>query len=182
MVTKMTDSQKRRIATRKQRQNRRTLLGRLKRCAEKANRSASELGMDERITTSELTELYMKQSGRCAISGNLLTVKDPNSQSFLSLDHVIGLRCKSGLGKNTIANMQLVRLPLNKRKSVNPLCKLFKRDRPVVTRAVMDSFEEEDIEVLVESQRAQMNALGFLPKPGFAVVANYVEKRKKCAG
>lgn len=174
----MTEDQKRRIANRKKRQARHTLLGRLQRCAEKANRSAAELGLDDRITTAELTELYMKQSGRCAISGNLLTFKDPDSQSYLSLDHIIGLRCKSGLGTNTIANMQLVRLPLNKRKSVKPLSKLFNRKRPVVTRMVMDSFEEEEIDALVESQRAQMISLGLNPKDGFVVVANYIEKRK----
>ncbi len=122
---------------------RRTLNGRLGRAAERANKLAADHNLKGRVTTAELKAMYDEQGGLCLLTGRSLTCDRPNSSSHMSLDHLVGINCTSGVANGTSSNMCLVRLPVNKAKGNRPLCELFNETKPVLTEHMVQVLSEE---------------------------------------
>jgi len=157
---------------------RRTLNGRLSRAAERANKLASDYNLKGCITTAELKAMYEEQGGLCLITGRSLTPDRPSADSHMSLDHLIGINCISGVANGTSSNMCLVRLPVNKAKGSRPLCELFNETKPVLTEYMVQVLSEERQKEIIDLQYQQLKNLGKDVTAGdYIVVKNYRRKR-----
>lgn len=157
---------------------RRTLNGRLGRAAERANKLAADYNLKGRITTAELKAMYGEQGGLCLLTGRSLTCDRPNSSSHMSLDHLVGINCISGVANGTSSNMCLVRLPVNKAKGSRPLCELFNETKPILTEYMTEVLSEERQKEIVDLQYQQLKNLGKDVTAGdYIVTKNYRRKR-----
>jgi len=153
---------------------RRTLSGRLSRAAESANKLAKEQGLEGRVTTDQLKDLFQQQGGLCLLTGRSLTADNPDADSHLSLDHIVAANCKSGVATGSVENMALVRLPINRLKYSLPLCELFGKDLPVLTRYMTECLSEDRQKEIIDLQYRQLKALGKgVVKGQFTKVGNY---------
>lgn len=156
---------------------RRTLNGRLGRAAERANKLAADYNLKGRITTAELKAMYDEQGGLCLITGRSLTPDRPSADSHMSLDHLVGINCTSGVANGTSSNMCLVRLPVNKAKGSRPLCELFNETKPVLTEYMTEVLSEERQKEIIDIQYQQLKNLGRdVVRGEFIVVKNYRRK------
>lgn len=168
---------KKQVAARN-RSYRRTLSGRLSRAAESANKLAKEQGLEGRVTTDQLKDLFQQQGGLCLLTGRSLTADNPDADSHLSLDHIVAASCKSGVATGSVENMALVRLPINRLKYALPLCEMFGKDVPALTQYMVEVLSEERQKEIVDLQYKQLKALGRDVTAGdYIVVKNYRRKR-----
>lgn len=164
---------KKQVAARN-RSYRRTLSGRLSRAAESANKLAKEQGLEGRVTTDQLKDLFQQQGGLCLFTGRSLTADNPDADSHLSLDHIVAANCKSGVATGSVENMALVRLPVNRIKYSLPLCEMFGKDVPVLTRFMTECLSEDRQKEIIDLQYRQLKALGKgVVKGQFTKVGNY---------
>ncbi len=172
---------KRRVAAR-HRSYRRTWSGRLSRMAERANARAKLHGIPGRVTTGELQELLLEQGGRCALTGRSLTADKPNALSHASLDHIVGVNCRSGITTGSKENLMLVRLNSNKMKGNMPLPSLFGETKPVLTEYMSEFMPVERQRQILELQAQQLRALGRqVTSDDYVVVKNLRRSAKRKA-
>lgn len=72
------------------------------------------------VTAFDLLELFLRQGGRCALTGELFT-----DASQISLDHVLPRRIADETAANDFSNLALVRLKENQRKKERTLFAYF---------------------------------------------------------
>lgn len=139
---------------------RRTFNGRISRAAESANKFAKDHNLKGRVSAVELRALYEQQGGLCILTGRSLTCDRPNADSHMSLDHLVAIACPSGTARGSVDNMLLVRLPINKIKRNEPLCRMFGEHKPVLTQYMQECLSKERQREIVELQYLQLKALG----------------------